>query len=65
MSLDEYPYLATWMDTIEEADKEYEGVFIHDGWVHWNGVSVTPPKFVRYQGKTYTYEEFKKEIWNF
>ena len=58
-----YQYVATWCDSIEEADKEYEGVFTHTGWMNWNGVSLIPPKFVRYKGKTYTYEDFKKEVW--
>ena len=65
MSIDkeEYPYLATWADSIEEADAIHESVFPHTLWVHWNGVSMTPPKFVRYKGETYTYNQFKKEVW--
>ena len=65
MSLDDYPYLATWCDTIEEADAIHEGVFPPTMWMPWNGIAAIAPTFVRYQGKTYTYEEFKKEVWNF
>lgn len=54
-------YLATWHDSIEEADKINE--YGMNGWVHWNGVSMTDPTFVKYNGKIYTYIQFKKEVW--
>jgi hypothetical protein len=57
----EYPYLATWAESIEEADKRNE--IGTNGWIHWNGVAMTWPKFVRHQGKTYSFEEFRKEVW--
>jgi hypothetical protein len=59
----EYPYMATWTDSIEMADRINE--VGSNGWIHWNGIyGITPPVFVRYQDKTYSFEEFKKEIWN-
>ena len=54
---DDYPYLATWCDSVEEADDE------EYGWIHWNGIAGVWPNFVRYQGVTYTFEKFKKEVW--
>lgn len=55
--MDDYPYIATWCETVEQADNE------DYGWVHWNGVAMMWPNFVRYKGVTYTFENFKKEIW--
>jgi hypothetical protein len=60
----DYPYMATWCSSPKEADEHDAFNHIKIGWVHWNGIfDFTPPKFVRYQGKTYTFEEFKKEVW--
>ena len=60
---EDYPYLATWCDSVEEADEHDRTSPFKTGWHHWNGTAMTWPKFVRYQGKTYTFEEFRKEIW--
>jgi len=61
MISDFYPYMATYCNSIEEADTINE--YGMSGWIHWNGIAMTPPKFVRFKGITYTYNEFKKEIW--
>ncbi len=64
VDLKDYPYRATWCDSSEEADAHDLVSPIKSGWIHWNGTyGITPPNFVRYQGKTYTFEEFKKEVW--
>lgn len=56
--LKDYPYLATWFDTPQEAEQTNE--YGMNGWIHWNGVSMIPPKFMKLDGKIYTYDEFKK-----
>ena len=58
-----YPYLASWCTDEEEAETDMSKP--NSVWIHWNGIyGGTPPKRVIYQGKKYTFEEFRKEVWN-
>lgn len=61
VDFNDYPYMCTYCDSIEEADQVNK--YGMTGWHYWNGIAMTWPKFVRYKGKTYTFEEFKKEVW--
>lgn len=64
MSIDanDYPYMASWF---EEDPEDYDPTDLAQAgvWIHWNGISMTPPKSVRYKGKLYDYDTFKKEVW--
>lgn len=55
--MSEYPYMCTYCDTVEEANEsEY-------GWIHWNGVAMTKPKWVKHSdGKIYSGEEWYEVI---